>query len=91
MATWQDLRRRWFQVRGQDLDRTVALYVTTQQGRLRPRSLLRRLSSIAIAHRTAGHPSPTGAELVRRAVAGLRRKHGAAPPAKARSRCCCVG
>ena len=62
--------------------RTVALYVTAQQDRLRPATLLRRLSAIAVAHRTAGRPSPTGHELVRRAVAGLRRKHGARPAGK---------
>jgi len=62
--------------------RTVALYVTAQQDRLRPATLLRRLSAIAVTHRTAGHPSPTSAELVRRAVAGLRRKHGARPAGK---------
>lgn len=62
--------------------RTAALYVTAQQDRLRPATLLRRLSSIAVAHRTADHPSPTGAELVRRAIAGLRRKHGARPGGK---------
>ena len=53
--------------------RTVALYVTAQQDRLRPATLLRRLSAMAVAHRTEGRPSPAGHELVRRAVAGLRR------------------
>ena len=62
--------------------RTVALYVAAQQDRLRPATLLRRLSAIAVAHRTAGQPSPTGHELVRRAVAGLRRNHGARPAGK---------
>ncbi len=62
--------------------RTVALYVAAQQDRLRPATLLRRLSAIAVAHRTADQPSPTGHELVRRAVAGLRRKHGARPAGK---------
>ena len=62
--------------------RTVALYVTAQQDRLRPATLLRRLSAIAVAHRTADQPSPTGHELVRRAVAGLRRKHGARRPVR---------
>lgn len=62
--------------------RTVALYVTAAQGRLRPATLLRRLSAIAVAHRQAGHPSPTRHELVRRAVAGVRRKHGARPAGK---------
>ena len=62
--------------------RTVALYVTAHQDRLRPATLLRRLSAIAVAHRGAAQPSPTGSELVRRAVAGLRRKHGARPAGK---------
>jgi len=62
--------------------RTVALYVTAQQSRLRPATLLRRRSAIAVVHRGAGQPSPTGSELVRRAVAGLRRKHGARPAGK---------
>ena len=63
--------------------RTVALYVAAAQDRLRPATLLRRLSAIAVAHRAAGQPSPTDHELVRRAVAGLRRKHGARPAGKA--------
>ncbi len=62
--------------------RTVALYVTAHQDRLRPATLLRRLSAIAVAHRSGGHPSPAGHELVRRAVVGLRRKHGARPAGK---------
>jgi len=62
--------------------RTVALYVTAAQDRLHPATLLRRLSAIAVAHRTAGHPSPTGHELVRRVITGLRRKHGARPAGK---------
>lgn len=64
------------------LPQTVALYVTAQQDTLRPASLLRRLSAIAVRHRGAGYDSPTSHELVRRAVAGLRRKHGARPAAK---------
>lgn len=35
-----------------------------------------------MVHRGTGQPSPTGSELVRRAVAGLRRKHGARPAGK---------
>ena len=61
---------------------TIALYITSQQHDLRPASLLRRLSAIAVRHRGAGYDSPTSHELVRRAVAGLRRKHGARPAAK---------
>ncbi len=63
--------------------RTVALNVATHQDRLRrATALLRRLSSIAVAHRTAGHPSPAGHELVRRALVGLRVEHGARSAAK---------
>ncbi len=62
--------------------RTVALYVTAQQDRLRPATLLRRLSAINLAHRTASHPPPTGHELVRRAVAAVRRQHGGRPAGK---------
>lgn len=42
-----------------------------------------RLSAITVRHRGAGLDSPTVHELVRRAVAGLRRKHGARPAALA--------
>jgi len=59
------------------------LYATAQQERLRPATLLWRLSAVAVAHRAVGIPSPTGHELVRRAVAGLRRKHGSRPAGKA--------
>lgn len=64
------------------MPQTIALYITAQQDSLRPASLLRRLSAIAVRHRGAGYDSPTSHELVRRAVAGLRRKHGARPAAK---------
>jgi len=65
------------------LPQTVALYISAHQHNLRPASLLRRLSAIAVRHRANGHPTPTTHELVRRAVAGLRRTHGARPAAKA--------
>ena len=62
---------------------TVALYVTAHQDLLRPSSLVRRLAAVAARHRGAGHDSPAGHELVRRAVAGLRRSRGTRPAAKA--------
>jgi integrase len=62
---------------------TVALYIAAQQDQLRPASLVRRLSAIAVRHREAGYPPPTAHELVRRAVAGLRRRHNVRPAAKA--------
>lgn len=61
---------------------TVALYLTAHENALQPSTLLRRLSAIAVAHRGADLPSPTGHELVRRAVAAVRRKHGTRPAAK---------
>ena len=61
---------------------TVALYLTAHENTLSPATLVRRLSAIAVAHREAGLPSPASHELVRRAVAGIRKKHGARPAAK---------
>ena len=62
--------------------RTIALYLAAHEAELRPATLLRRLSTIAVRHRQAGYPSPTGHELVRRAVAGIRRRHGTRPAGK---------
>ncbi|PZS24874.1 MAG: hypothetical protein DLM61_21065 [Pseudonocardiales bacterium] len=39
---------------------TIALYITSQQHDLRPSSLLRRLSAIAVRHRSAGYDSGFG-------------------------------
>jgi integrase len=65
------------------LPQTVALYISAHQDRWRPTTMVRRLSAIAVRHRVAGYPSPTDHELVRRAVAGLRRTRGTRPAAKA--------
>ncbi|HKE66224.1 MAG TPA: hypothetical protein VKB59_16450 [Micromonosporaceae bacterium] len=65
------------------LPQTVALYISAHQDRWRPTTMVRRLSAIAVRHRVAGCPSPTDHELVRRAVAGLRRTRGTRPAAKA--------
>ncbi len=62
---------------------TVALYLAAHEDSLRPATLIRRLSAIAVAHRSADLPAPTWHELVRRAVAAVRRKHGTRPAAKA--------
>ena len=62
---------------------TVALYLAAHENSLSSATLVRRLSAIAVAHREAGLSSPAGHELVRRAVAGIRKKHGARPSAKA--------
>lgn len=49
----------------------------------RPSTVERRASSIAVAHRAAGHESPTKSELVRTVLQGIRRTLGTAPQQKA--------
>jgi integrase len=62
---------------------TVALYVTdlARRGRA-PATIARRLVSIAVYHRAAGHPSPTEHGVVRAVVSGLRRQLGVAQQQK---------
>ncbi len=57
---------------------TVALYLASLGGRLRPPTLAKRLSSIAAAHRAAGHPSPASLQhaVVGDTMKGIRRTHG---------------
>lgn len=62
---------------------TVALYLTDMTSTAKVATLTRRLSSISQAHKTAGHESPTGAQLVRTTMAGIRRTLGTAQVAKA--------
>ena len=50
---------------------------------LRVATIERRISSLRMAHRTAGHPDPTLDERVRRTMAGIRRELGTAPNQKA--------
>ena len=61
---------------------TLVLYLTDSARTTKTSTLRRRLSSIAVAHRTAGHPAPTESELVRAAWAGIRRTHGVAEHGK---------
>lgn len=62
---------------------TVALYLErlAQEGK-RITTLNRRLASISVRHKGEGLPSPTGHELVRSVLAGLRRSLGVAPRRK---------
>jgi len=64
---------------------TVALYLASLGGRLRPPTLAKRLSSIAAAHRAAGHPSPASLQhaVLGDTMKGIRRTHGVAPKRKA--------
>jgi site-specific recombinase XerD len=59
---------------------TVVRYVIGEIERGRTvATLLRRLSSVATAHRAAGYESPTRAAIVRRCLQGVRRRAGTAP------------
>jgi integrase len=54
----------------------VAAYLADQAAWLSPNTLTRRLSAIRFAHETLGHPDPTGHQLVRKTLSGIRREHG---------------
>jgi len=62
---------------------TVALYASdlARRGRA-PATIARRLVSIAVYHRVAGHASPTEHGVVRAVVSGLRRQLGVAQQQK---------
>lgn len=62
---------------------TVALYLTDMAATAKVATLTRRLSAISQAHKTAAQESPTGAQLVRTTMAGIRRTLGTAQVAKA--------
>lgn len=53
----------------------VAAYLSRFAGILSISTLSRRLVSIGMAHKVAGHPSPTTSELVRLTFRGIRRTH----------------
>lgn len=58
---------------------TVAAYLTWEHDRgRRPSTLDRRLAALSVWHKALGHPSPTGAEIVRTTLAGIRRESGTA-------------
>lgn len=62
---------------------TVALYLTALSERLKVATLARRFTAISVAHRAAGHTSPTAHPAVRDIMAGIRRTMGVAPAKKA--------
>lgn len=72
---------RWCQAQGVEKlpssPKTLAYYLSdlAEQG-YKISTLQRRLSSIAIAHRTAGYPSPTDDAGLRTVWRGLRKEHG---------------
>ena len=63
---------------------TVALYLVALAETHRPATLTRRLTSVAKAHATAGHPSPATTQhaIVAETLQGIRRTLGTAQPGK---------
>ncbi len=63
---------------------TVALYLVALAETHRPATLTRRLTSIAKAHSTAGHPNPATTQhaVVAETLQGIRRTLGTAQPGK---------
>ena len=61
---------------------TVVAYIAAKAETLRPTTIKKHLAAIAVAHRTAGLPTPTDSEMVRLTMAGLRRTKGTAPKTK---------
>lgn len=57
---------------------TIALYLTAHADAFSMATLTRRLSSIAVAHRLAGHPLDTRHPGIRDVMRGLRREKGVA-------------
>jgi site-specific recombinase XerD len=57
---------------------TVAAYAAEGAGRLKARTVERRLTSIAQAHELARQPNPAEDKLVRTVMAGVRRVKGTA-------------
>jgi integrase len=57
---------------------TVALYLTDQADRFKPSTIARRAAAISVAHKRAGHDSPTADGRVREITKGIRRVLGVA-------------
>ncbi|HYF73755.1 MAG TPA: site-specific integrase [Nocardioides sp.] len=85
---------RWCEAHGLDAlpaaPSTVALYMAAclrgggaAGAAVRPSTLRRRLASIAVEHRRAGHDSPCSHDAVRRAWKGIAREVGTAPVKRA--------
>lgn len=64
----------------------VALYIADLAGVKAPATIQRRLTSISVAHRTAGHETPTRAGVVADTWRGIRRTFGTAQHGKAPAR-----
>jgi site-specific recombinase XerD len=55
---------------------TVAAYVTSLAGVNAVATIHGRITSISVAHKSAGHESPTSTSLVRETMKGIRRTYG---------------
>lgn len=55
---------------------TIAAYLAAHAGTLSVATLTRRLAAISKKHAVQGLPSPTGAELVKLTMRGIKRQHG---------------
>lgn len=80
-ADWQHFEH-WCQMQGlmplPAAPATVGLYVAAHADRLSVATLTRRLSSVAVAHRLAGHALDTKHPAIRDVMKGLRREKGTA-------------
>jgi integrase len=61
---------------------TVARYITDIEPTHKPSTLRRKLSSISMAHQTAGYETPTKTAAVRLVMQGIERTRGTAPHQK---------
>jgi integrase len=55
---------------------TVAAFLAAKAGEYKTTTLNRKLAAISVVHKSTGHPSPTGDELVRATLAGIGNEHG---------------
>jgi site-specific recombinase XerD len=63
---------------------TVAAFLAFEAGRgVKPSTISRRVAAILYAHKLAGHESPTGSEVVKATMRGIRRSVGTAATRKA--------
>lgn len=91
-ATWKAYASDWKAFEGfcqsQSLSslpaspQTVAAFLTVQSDICRPSTLERRLASISVRHKNAGHPSPCNDPVVLSVLQGIRRDKGTRPTKK---------
>src|SRR5439155_14051720 len=79
-SDWVDFER-WCSIRGASalpaMPETVVLYLADLAERVKVSTLQRRLTSIALAHKSSGVASPTTHEAVRSVWGGIKRARGA--------------